>query len=144
MLYENIDSPQLKSLLENVLHEVPIGTMIIWIPQIISMILNPKCAFTKELSDLLEKGIGVDFPQATFYTLRKFKIQEHKPIKDIYTNIRKIKYNLLSKMEAMIQLLITIQASPPSHQIPITQLGALSRCFSELYVPSYDFLHQKF
>lgn len=74
------------------------GTMLLWIPQITSMIINPKCAFVKELSELLEKGIGVDFPQATFYTLKKYKQQEHKPLKDIYTNIRRLKYNLLSKM----------------------------------------------
>lgn len=48
-------------------------------------------------------------------------------------------------MESMVNLVINLQTMPASSQfIPIPQLGGLARCFSELFVPSYDFLHQKF
>lgn len=131
MLSENIDSSALIPVLKNIVSELPTGALLLWIPQITSIIINPKCVFSKELAELLEKGIGVDFPQAIFYTIKKYKLQEQKALRDIYTNIRKIKYNLLSKMESMVNLLASLQSMPNSVQyIPIPQLGALSRCFS--------------
>lgn len=98
MLSENIDSQVLAPLLKVIVPELPTGALLLWIPQITSIVINPKCVFSKELAELLEKGIGVDFPQAIFYTIKKYRLHDQKTLRDIYTNIRKIKYNLLSKM----------------------------------------------
>lgn len=53
MLNENIDSQAIDAILKNIVAELPTGALLLWIPQIISLIINPKCVFSECLAELL-------------------------------------------------------------------------------------------
>jgi len=85
---------------------------------------------------ILEK-ISVYYPQTMYFTLKQFyKEVEVKAVKEVFLNIKKIYYNLITKLETFAQLVIEI--STKCDRIPVNILSALSRTVSEIQIPLYE------
>lgn len=85
---------------------------------------------------ILEK-ISIYYPQSMYYTLKQFyKGEENKAVRDVFLNIKKIYYNLITKLENFAQLIIEIATK--CDRIPVHILGALSRTVCEIQLPLYE------
>lgn len=135
MLYDNPDLTEVNAMLESVIEELPIWTLLLWVPQIFSISNSTKSPAPHALTRLLHR-LGTNFPQPMFYVYKQFKLAEQKMVKE-YGEIRKENYCLYSKLENLVNLLTSLPSSPQG-RIPITHLGSFSRCFASLHIPVFD------
>lgn len=137
MLYDNIDLAEVNTVLENVIDELPVWTLLLWIPQIMTIAFNTKHPTPHAFTRILYR-LGVSFPQPMFYAYRQSKFIDQKLVREEYAEKRKENYYLYSKLETLVNLLTNLPPSTPQGRIPITHLGLFSRCFSSLHVPMFD------
>lgn len=72
-----------------------------------------------------------------YCTLKQFyKGEESKTVREVFLNIKKIYYNLITKLENFAQLIIEI--TNKCDTIPIHILGALSRTICEIQLPLFE------
>ena len=117
------------------IEELPVWTLLMWIPQIISITYNTKHPIPHAFTRMLYR-LGVSFPQPMFYAYKQFKLADQKMMRE-YAEIRKENYYLFSKLELLVNLLTSLPNSPQG-RIPITHLGLFSRCFASLHIPVFD------
>ncbi len=127
MLYENMENEEINTMLASVIEDIPVWTLLLWIPQIISITYNTKYALSKAFSKAFYK-LGIYFPQVIYYAYKQFKQAEQKPLAT-YSDVRKVHYNLIGKLENMVNLLTNLPCTSNS-TIPITYIGSFTRCFS--------------
>lgn len=64
-----------------------------------------------------------------------FRSPESRAAKAVFLNMKKIYYNLVTKVETFTQLLIELSRMEKVH---IQALGSISRSISELHLPLYE------
>jgi hypothetical protein len=64
-----------------------------------------------------------------------FRSTESAAAKAVFLDMKKIYYNLITKVETFAQLLIELSKL---EKVPIQTLGSISRSISELHLPLYE------
>lgn len=96
--------------LSNIIEFIPFKLFLVWLPQILRLAnmekIHPPKDQKEHMYKILEK-ISIYNPQSMYFTLKQFyKAEEIKAVKDVFLNIKKIYYNLITKLEHFAQLLI--------------------------------------
>ena len=64
-----------------------------------------------------------------------FKSSDAKAVRDVFLNMKKIYYNLMTKLEMFSQLLVDVHKND---SVLIQSLAAISRTVTELHVPLFE------
>lgn len=134
-------SEQFAGTLMRITETVPIKPLMMWLPQLLRLAENEQRGNENESEKpnpvfrILDK-LSIYYTQTMYFCVKHlFRSTESRAAKAVFLNMKKIYYNLVTKVETFTQLLIELSRMEKVH---IQALGSISRSISELHLPLYE------
>ena len=144
LLQEKQGVKQISETLNRIMEIIPIKPFLIWLPQVLRLAHNEvreggegEERSGQHMYKILEK-LSIYYPQSMYFVIKQlFREQQdyHPCVKEVFLNIKKIFYNLVTKLEIFSQLVV--EASKKD-KVSVHILGSLTRIVTELHMPLFE------
>lgn len=82
-----------------VMEFIPIKSFLLWLPQVMRLAeIELRENLSPHMYKIIEK-LAIYYPQGMYFCIKPFfKSTEYKSVRDVFLNMKKIYYNLMTKM----------------------------------------------